>query len=78
MIISVIIHRVENILEKEKMLVNRHHKRQLPFGSENSRQTRALQCRCQHLAVVCLIEDRNSKSKKGQNSNKKCILNCLP
>ena len=26
----------------------------------------------------CLIEDKKSKSKKGNNSEKKCISNCLP
>ena len=28
-------------------------------------------CRCQHLAVGCMIEDKKSKSKKGHNSEKK-------
>ena len=35
-------------------------------------------CRCQRLAVGCLIEDKKSKSKKEHNSEKKkIILNCL-
>ena len=28
-------------------------------------------CGCQHVAVGCLIEDKNCKSKKGHNSTKK-------
>ena len=39
---------------------------------------KSIACRCQHSAVGRLTEDKNCKSKKGHNSEKKkCIQSCL-
>ena len=39
-------------------------------------KTKNIACGCKPSAVGCLIEDK--KSKKGHDSGKKSILNCLP
>ena len=47
-----------------------------PFENIEKKRDKSTACGCQHLAVGCLKEDK--KSKKGHNSEIKCILNCLP